>query len=265
MVIAGGLFWSGFTSGFNAATVFSLLTLIVIIIEPLAMVATIVPKFSASIACSRGIQEFLLLKEQGDQRIIGNNGGAAVSSSQEKGGEEEVFPSDCAVALQNVTLIHDDSRPPTVKDASIAVPKGALGLVTGPTGCGKTSTLLSIIGEMTPATGSVYVHDPRIAYCSSTPFIQNTSARKVIIGDQEFDSAWYYKVVKSCELEEDFARLKNGDETTVGSEGCRLSGGQRQRLVSLTVILRIRVSNWAGRHWRSLHMPEHRSRYLTIR
>lgn len=217
------------------------------------MIAKIIPTFSSSIACSRRIQEFLLLKEQRDRRLFGNPSGSAVCSSSEKVSElalpnhigriEEAFPSDCAVALQNVTLIHDDGRPPTVKSVSLAIRKGAVDVVTGPTGCGKSSFLLSIIGEMDPATGSIYVHDPCIAYCSSIPFIQNISARKVIIGDQEFDLAWYHKVVRSCELEEDFARLELGDQTAVGSEGCRLSGGQKQRLVSLVLILPTRISN----------------------
>jgi ATP-binding cassette, subfamily C (CFTR/MRP), member 1 len=39
-------------------------------------------------------------------------------------------------------------------------------------------------------------------------------------------------VIYACDLEKDFARLQNGDETVTGSKGIALSGGQKQRVVS---------------------------------
>lgn len=280
-LIAGGLFWSGFTDGFNAASVFSMLSVVVIIVEPLGMVPSIVPNFSGAVACSRRIQEFLLLEEQHDRRIIGNYRGSATSSSCEKGekGEDnghglllpshiklvqEAFPNDCAVALQNVTLKYGDNLPAILEDASMAIAKGDLGLVAGPTACGKSSFLQSIIGEMEPATGSVYVHDPSIAFCSQNPFIENKPLRKFIIGDQPFDLAWYRKVIRSCCLEEELAKLPNGDQGLPGSRGDQLSGGQKQRMVSRVGAIILPISNHASRHWRRLPTPKQRSWYLMI-
>ena len=110
--------------------------------------------------------------------------------------------------------------------------KAELNILAGPVGCGKTSFLEALLGELAHRTGSIYVSNPRIAYCSQTPFIQNMSIRQNIIGHRPLDLPWYNTVVKACELGPDFNQMKFRDHTRPGSDGVRLSGGQKQRIVS---------------------------------
>lgn len=243
VLIAGGVFWSGFAGGFNASSVFSVLSIVSIISEPLATLPTMIPDFAGALACFRRVQEFLLLPERCDRRIIGNqrrftpssgkshvhNKKAAIETSEKSNDE---FSTDCAVAFRDVSLTYDEKKAPVLQGVNLDIKKGELNIVTGPVACGKTTLLEAIIGEVKHSLGSIYVHDAKIAYCSQTSFIQNMSIQKNIIGFLPLDVPWYNTVTEACELLHDFKQMKNGDQSLGGSEGVRLSGGQKQRVVS---------------------------------
>lgn len=54
--------------------------------------------------------------------------------------------------------------------------------------------------------------------------------RENIIGEDQFDEAWYHRVLWACGLFEDLSTMKKGDQTPIGSKGVSLSGGQKNRL-----------------------------------
>lgn len=241
-LIAGGVFWSGFAGGFNSASVFSVLSIVSIISEPLALLPTMISDFAGALACFRRVQEFLLLPERCDTRIIGNRRRSTPVSAKTRGHDEkaatetseksnEEFSSDCAVAFRDVSLTYDEQKPPILQGVNLDIKKGELNIVTGPVASGKTTLLEAILGEVKHSVGSIYVHDAKIAYCSQTSFIQNTSIQKNIIGFLPLDVPWYNTVTDGCELWHDFNQIKDGDQSLGGSEGVRLSGGQKQRVV----------------------------------
>lgn len=242
-LIAGGVFWSGFSGGFNSASVFSVLSIVSIISQPLALLPTMISDFAGAFACFRRVQEFLLLPERRDTRIIGNQRRSTPSSTRSRCHDEtaatetfekpnEEFSSDCVIAFRDVSLTYDEKKPPVLRGVNLDIKKGELNIVTGPVACGKTTLLEAILGEVKHSVGSIYVHDARIAYCSQTPFIQNTSIQSNIIGFLPRDVPWYNTVAEACELWHDFKQMKDGDQSLGGSEGVRLSGGQKQRVVS---------------------------------
>lgn len=71
------------------------------------------------------------------------------------------------------------------------------------------------------------------AYCSQTPWLCNGTIKETIVGQSDYDEAWYKRVVSVCALKTDLESIGGGDASVVGSQGSTLSGGQKQRLVSV--------------------------------
>ena len=123
---------------------------------------------------------------------------------------------------------------------------GQLNVIVGPTGCGKTSLLLALLGEMTLLSGRVHLpggqsredmmRDTRIgltesvAFCAQQAWLVNDTIKENIVFASAWDPQRYKDVIKACALQKDFEILDHGDETLVGEKGVTLSGGQKQRI-----------------------------------
>ncbi|KAM0231757.1 hypothetical protein ACHAPO_008337 [Fusarium lateritium] len=140
----------------------------------------------------------------------------------------------------------DNTRAFRLMDVDIDFKIGKLNIIAGPTGSGKTSMLMGLLGEMTLLEGGVYcpggrsreeVHpDPEtglantIAYVAQSAWLVNANVRENILFSMPFEEQRYRDVIVACALERDLQILDNGDETLVGEKGITLSGGQKQRI-----------------------------------
>ncbi|KAI6009305.1 ABC protein [Pisolithus marmoratus] len=116
-----------------------------------------------------------------------------------------------------------------VQGVDLAVPRGHLAAIVGPVGSGKSSLLQGIIGEMRKVSGHVSVGG-KVAYCSQTAWIQNTTLRENVLFGQPFDEERYWRVIELSCLLPDLEVLPDGDLTEIGERGINLSGGQKQRV-----------------------------------
>jgi ABC-type multidrug transport system fused ATPase/permease subunit len=123
---------------------------------------------------------------------------------------------------------------------------GHLNVIAGPTGSGKTSLLMGLLGEMTKLKGEVYLPggcsredvkpDPEtgltesVAYCAQQAWLVNGTVKDNIVFASDFDQKRYDEVIVACSLKRDLDILDAGDETLVGEKGVTLSGGQKQRI-----------------------------------
>jgi ABC-type multidrug transport system fused ATPase/permease subunit len=119
-------------------------------------------------------------------------------------------------------------------------------VIVGPTGSGKTSMLMALLGEMTLIKGSVALPSGRsredlrvnqetglvdsVAYCAQQAWLINADIKDNIVFASPWDSRRYKDVIKACALERDLEILDDGDQTLVGEKGVTLSGGQKQRI-----------------------------------
>lgn len=139
--------------------------------------------------------------------------------------------SKSSVRVRNLKLSWSEEATPVIDDVSLEFQQGQLTMIVGPVGCGKSSLLKGILGEVPSTKGLVYIDQAHAAFVDQSSWIQNTSIRNNIIGVSDFEAEWYAKVVHACSLDTDIETLPEGDSTKVGSAGTALSGGQKLRIV----------------------------------
>uniref|UniRef100_A0A8C7DD20 ATP-binding cassette sub-family B member 6 n=1 Tax=Oncorhynchus kisutch TaxID=8019 RepID=A0A8C7DD20_ONCKI len=110
--------------------------------------------------------------------------------------------------------------------------QGSLVVVVGKVGCGKSSLLAAITGELNRRGGDVYVQgrEDGFGLAAQEPWIQHATVRDNILFGKDYNSSFYQAVVEACALTDDLNILPNGDRTEVGENGVTLSGGQKARL-----------------------------------
>lgn len=117
---------------------------------------------------------------------------------------------------------------PGLKNVNLEVKKGEFVVVVGAIGSGKTTLLSALQGSLTMDSGTVEI-DGKVSSCLSN-WAKNATFRDNITFGRDFDIKRYEETVRMCCLEDDFAILKDGDQTEVGERGITLSGGQKARL-----------------------------------
>ncbi|KAJ3755971.1 P-loop containing nucleoside triphosphate hydrolase protein [Lentinula raphanica] len=110
-----------------------------------------------------------------------------------------------------------------------------INLIVGPTGSGKTSLLLALLGEMRfiPTGSDSYYNLPReggVSYAAQESWIQNDTIRNNILFGSRFDEERYNNVLSQCGLLRDLSLFEAGDMTEIGEKGINLSGGQKARV-----------------------------------
>ncbi|KAJ1773796.1 Transporter of the ATP-binding cassette (ABC) [Coemansia sp. RSA 1813] len=129
-------------------------------------------------------------------------------------------------------------------------PVGKLSIIAGPTGSGKTSMLMALLGEMRLISGQLMIpgamfnsdvvlnenpldafalHES-VAYVAQQAWLLNDTIRGNITFGMPYDEQRYNEVIRMCALARDFEILDAGDMTEVGERGVALSGGQKQRI-----------------------------------
>lgn len=159
------------------------------------------------------------------------------------------------IALEKATLswqtrastVNDSTDAFKLLDVDVNFHIGGLNVIAGPTGSGKSSMLLALLGEMKLLKGMVHLPggaqdrtelrpDPAtsliesVAYCAQEAWLVNASIKENILFALPYNEDRYHAVLHGCALEQDIDILDAGDETLVGEKGISLSGGQKQRI-----------------------------------
>uniref|UniRef100_A0A8C0FAY3 Multidrug resistance-associated protein 1 n=1 Tax=Bubo bubo TaxID=30461 RepID=A0A8C0FAY3_BUBBB len=112
---------------------------------------------------------------------------------------------------------------------NFTVPEGSLVAVVGQVGCGKSSLLSALLGEMDKKEGYVVVKGS-VAYVPQQAWVQNATLEDNVIFGREMNESRYKRVIEACALLPDIEILPTGDKTEIGEKGVNLSGGQKQRV-----------------------------------
>ncbi|KAL4612819.1 Multidrug resistance-associated protein 7-like [Arapaima gigas] len=215
----------------TAAKVFTTLALVGMLILPLNNFPWILNStIEAKVSIDR-IQSFLRLPDQ-DMDMYYNcvSPEDPLTAVQMKNCTFSWKDADCANLTPSETLSPEGGF--LLKNINFTVKEGSLVAVVGKVGCGKSSLLAAIAGELIRCGGMVYVQGRMrgFAVAVQEPWIQHGSVQDNILFGKEYNSHLYQCVIEACALTEDLGILPNGDRTEVGANGVTLSGGQKARL-----------------------------------
>jgi ATP-binding cassette subfamily C (CFTR/MRP) protein 1 len=221
-------------SALTAAKAFNLISLISLVDGPISTVTSSIPAFMGGVGCFERIQKFLLEETKSDDRVI-NGGGTPGPSPSSSAIELQALPKSTAqkggdmLTLDECSFGHSNDAV-AINNLSCTIKQGTINMVIGPVGCGKTSLLLGLLGEIQNPKGFVRMRTADVAYCQQSAWLPNETIKNIITGTSPYEETWYQTVVYSCGLEIDISSLPNHDDAMIGSRGLSLSGGQRQRL-----------------------------------
>uniref|UniRef100_A0A671QUA1 Canalicular multispecific organic anion transporter 2-like n=1 Tax=Sinocyclocheilus anshuiensis TaxID=1608454 RepID=A0A671QUA1_9TELE len=137
--------------------------------------------------------------------------------------------SEYAVSVINGTFSWAKQDQATLDNINVMVPQGSLLAVVGHVGCGKTSLVSALLGEMEKQEGQISIRGS-VAYVPQQAWIQNATLRDNILFGRPYVEQRYRCVLEACALTPDLEVLPGGDQTEIGEKGINLSGGQRQRV-----------------------------------
>ena len=219
---------------FTALSLFNLLR------HPLDRIADMIAHVQEAYVSVARIEEFLNEDETGKFTQLSE-------SKQDEDGQT-VLGFDRATFTWAGNDAQDENQTQAFRmiDLDVRFKVGRLNIVAGPTGSGKTSLLMALLGEMTLIHGKVHfpggqcredlVPDPEsgliegVAYCSQQAWLVNDTIKQNILFSSPWDKKRYDSVIEACALGRDLAVLDAGDATLVGEKGIVVSGGQKQRI-----------------------------------
>lgn len=205
-------------------TAFTAMAVLSMVTHPANMVLTLVPRGVAGVAGFSRIQGFLVRSAGATQRqrVGGGVGDGVVGMGD-----------GVAVEVKGATLGGG-----VLRGVDLVVKKGAVVVVTGAVGSGKSLLVRGVLGEVEVEEGTVWVRG-RVGYCAQRVWLPGGTVREVVMGMGMGggEEEWYGRVLEACGLRRDLDALPEGDGTQVGSGGMNLSGGQRARVVSLLFLV----------------------------
>ena len=124
-------------------------------------------------------------------------------------------PADAAAAADmSPAATHDELRSShTLVGINVQIERGSFIGVVGGVGCGKSSFLSMLLGEMAPTTGSsgaVVMVNGHTAYHQQAAWIVNATIRDNILFQTPYDEARFSRVLKDTCLDSDILALPGG-------------------------------------------------------
>jgi ATP-binding cassette subfamily C (CFTR/MRP) protein 1 len=135
--------------------------------------------------------------------------------------------------LLDSSVTDHDERGFRLSGINFKARKGELVFIIGKIGCGKSSLLYAIMGEM-PRTeedgDSIIYRESKAAMLSQTPWLLGSTIKANILLDKPFDQELFDKALRLSQLADDVKEMPNGINTFIGENGSTVSGGQRTRI-----------------------------------
>ncbi|KAF6819357.1 ABC multidrug transporter [Colletotrichum sojae] len=226
---------------------FTASSVLILVNQPLSGIVMSLPALATAVTSFQRIQDFLNGKERLDNRVTPGDGKRSVEVPDGKGASKEAAPDmelseihkdistgnslakGIVASVKGTFSWSDDAKPVIVIDGW-NVRRRAFTLVLGPVGCGKSTLIKALLGELSDFKGTVRINASGVVYCGQSAWIPNETVRDIVTGHGAFDEPWYKTVLAACALEQDIASWPKGDLTVAGTRGISMSGGQKHRL-----------------------------------
>lgn len=145
------------------------------------------------------------------------------------------------IRLVDVSLAHEGKT--IVSSVNMEIPAGAITVLYGPSGAGKTTIVDMLIGLHRPGAGQILIGETplqdlsikawrsQIGYVPQELNLLHTSIRENIrLGDETLSDGDVTAALEKAGASAFTAKLPEGLDTDVGETGARFSGGEKQRI-----------------------------------
>ncbi|MBE9519901.1 MAG: ABC transporter ATP-binding protein [Proteobacteria bacterium] len=153
------------------------------------------------------------------------------------------------IAVRNLSFQYPGQQKPALKEISLEITPGLLGIV-GRTGAGKT-TLCHLLARLYPAErgtlvfGGIDVNDMELDKVRSSigmvpqdvTVFSDTIRANITMGQPAATDEQIEKVARAAAIHREIMAFPEGYGTRIGERGVKLSGGQRQRIALARVLL----------------------------
>ena len=239
--------YAAINGSITPAVIFPALSLFQGLFQPVITVPQSITAFAVAVVSWNRIAEFLLAEEAQDSPT---NAKAAPAVGE----DVSIIASKLSFKWEHVKSAKEDVKDEKAKngkkngkikeelpeekavvnafdlvDLNFSVQKGSKVAIVGSVGCGKSSFLSGLIGEMTKVDGDLFVNG-KIGYCSQQPWILTDTVKGNIVFNQQYDPVRLENVLLACGLKRDIDQFPAGLETEIGEKGVNLSGGQKARI-----------------------------------
>lgn len=134
------------------------------------------PQLVQASGCIKRVEKFLLAKGYDDERSSFGGGRSSNISHEEKGqqwpSEKKGFAvssnesSDLALSVSELVVAPSPESPQNQQPISFTVRKGTMTMISGPVGSGKSTMLKTVLGELSPKSGSIDITSSYVGFCS---------------------------------------------------------------------------------------------------
>lgn len=155
-----------------------------------------------------------------------------------------------SVILKNVTFAYDDNSPLVLDHANINVNRGEKIILSGESGCGKSTVIKLLAGYEEPIRGEILWNGKpmnrisrqdiygKVGFIMQESNLFNMSIREnLLFGKADANERELRDACTRANIMELIESLERGFDTIIGENGIRLSGGQRQRLIIARLFL----------------------------
>uniref|UniRef100_A0A663M6H9 ATP binding cassette subfamily C member 8 n=1 Tax=Athene cunicularia TaxID=194338 RepID=A0A663M6H9_ATHCN len=244
------------SADFSPSVAFASISLFHILVSPLFLLSSVVRSTVKALVSVQKLSEFLSSEEIGEEHDKSSELRSADNHSKYQAVPLKVVnrkrparedwnnysshmrrpisiteADDFCVKIANGFFTWTPEGPPALSNIDIRIPQGQLTMIVGQVGCGKSSLLLAILGEMQKISGNIFWSSHSVTLGA---FLRSRKCASLAV------SVWilrylfcfrrYKAVIDACSLQPDIDILPHGDQTQIGERGINLSGGQRQRI-----------------------------------
>ena len=142
-----------------------------------------------------------------------------------------ISPSEgIAVDFKNVSFAYTEEEGKNViDDLSLSIEKGKITVLSGESGCGKSTVMKLMLGLYAPDTGSIDALQ-RKGYVPQDSYLLPVSVKENILCSLSFEEEKFISACKSAGILDFITGLPDGYDTVLTESAANISGGQKQRI-----------------------------------
>lgn len=155
------------------------------------------------------------------------------------------------VDVKSLRFRYSEDESWIIHGISFKIPEGQSVAIIGPTGCGKTTLMNLLLGNLVPEHGEIKIGGQRIknigpnqlrnfiAYVAQDDVLfAGSILENISFFDDDVQQDWVEQCAKMASIHDEIMAMPMGYQTLVGDMGNILSGGQKQRILLARALYR---------------------------